>query len=177
VALRSRGRLALEGTVLALLRGGWLVGALWGLRSGSGVHGIGLGMALASFSALFVALALAWRHIPPRIERSSLRGATGLLREAVPMALTSLITIVYMRLGVLLSRISKGTRPSGSSRLRFVWSRRSWCSREGSSRGRSRSSPPGWGTRHCPWRVATFSKCCFGWLCRPRSGTSFWPSP
>ncbi|MFQ5789327.1 MAG: oligosaccharide flippase family protein [Acidobacteriota bacterium] len=119
VVLRSQGRLGLEGAVLGLVRAGWLVGAVVALERGGGLLEIGLALTLGSLPGLVLAGALAYRQLGFRWGLASMEslsmaaGARALLRQTAPLALTSIITLAYLRLDVLLLAWLRGAEAAG----------------------------------------------------------------
>ena len=108
--LRSQGMLGAEGTALTLLRGGWLFGALVGFARGGTVHDVATALAVASVPALVAAVATvrirvgSWKSLSGAWRSGE---ALSFLKQAGPLAVTSIITLVYLRLDVfLLARLS-----------------------------------------------------------------------
>lgn len=111
--LRSRGRLGLEGGVLLLLRVGWLVGVAVALSSGGGLPAIARALALGSLPALVAALGVIWHAAGKRWTLPAGSEVWGLLRQTAPLAVTSLITLVYLRVDVLLLAGLRGAAAAG----------------------------------------------------------------
>ncbi|HSF19543.1 MAG TPA: polysaccharide biosynthesis C-terminal domain-containing protein [Vicinamibacteria bacterium] len=112
VALRSRGLLGREGALLALLRAGWILAAAWTVTRGESTEKLALGLAIASLVVLLLALAAAAATIRDW-GRVSLTGTATLLREAVPLATTGVITLVYLRADLFIVSALRGSYEAG----------------------------------------------------------------
>jgi len=111
--LRSRGRLAFEGGVLLLLRAGWLLAVAAALYSGGGLPSIARALALGSLPALFAALLILWQAAGRRWARPAGSEVGLFLRQTAPLAVTSLITLTYLRVDVLLLAGLSGAAAAG----------------------------------------------------------------
>jgi O-antigen/teichoic acid export membrane protein len=119
IALRSRGRIALEGVLLTLLRTGWLAAGIWTIAAGTGHDPTGSLERLASalfFSGLPV-LALAWVLVT-RSGRFALGSASpvealALVKQALPLAVTTAITLVYLRADLLIVAALRSAEEAG----------------------------------------------------------------
>lgn len=114
--LRSRGMLGLEGTALTLLRGGWLLGTLVAFSRGGSLRAIATALALAGGPALvFAVIALRvkvgrWENLWAPLASGEARA---LLAQVGPVAITSVITLLYLRLDVFLLARLDGAESAG----------------------------------------------------------------
>jgi len=101
VVLRSRGGIAREGFLLVALRSSWLAAVLLAVWRSADLRALALALALASVPALFVAaLVLKRRAEGPGTSSSS--APTPLVRDVMPLAVTSVVTLVYLRADLLI---------------------------------------------------------------------------
>jgi O-antigen/teichoic acid export membrane protein len=128
VVVRSRGQIAREGILLAILRVGWLAAGLWTLSrhalafpstSDQGLETLGAALFLASLPALAIALVLASRAarfglgLRLRLRFPSRSEATALARQALPLAATSAITLLYLRADLLIVAALRSSTDAG----------------------------------------------------------------
>jgi O-antigen/teichoic acid export membrane protein len=111
--LRSRGRLKLEGAVLMVLRAGWLGGAVVALGTGGGLVEVSRALALGSLPGLVLALGVIGRAARGRASAPARSDVLSFLRQTAPLAVTSLITLVYLRVDVLLLAALRGAEAAG----------------------------------------------------------------
>ena len=112
VCLRSRGKLAHEGAVLLTLRAGWLAAAGWALLvREAGIFQLGMWLFAGSVPGLVLGGFLIARESWPAVAR---RGeARMLMAQVAPLAITALITLVYLRVDVLLLAHFRGDEEAG----------------------------------------------------------------
>lgn len=111
-ALRASGRPGLEATVLGLLRAGWLAGVAVALAWGGDLVDIGRALSVTGLAALLCSIGLARGRI--RLgEGGSYLGPFPWIRAAVPLMATSVITLVYLRLDLLILATLEGTEAAG----------------------------------------------------------------
>jgi O-antigen/teichoic acid export membrane protein len=113
VTLRSRRLIAREGILLTTLRFGWLAGALWALSRGAGLEALARAMALASLPALVLAALLVAPAVRGSFSQASRSEVRGLLTAALPLAVTSAITMVYLRADLLILAALSGQSEAG----------------------------------------------------------------
>ena len=113
VILRSRGRIAREGAALATLRAGWVVAALAAAWSDSGLATLAGALAVGSLPALLAAVALLRTELGEDWGRPDARQIRRLLAEALPLALTATLTLVYLRADLLILAALRDAREAG----------------------------------------------------------------
>jgi O-antigen/teichoic acid export membrane protein len=113
VTLRSQRRIAREGALLTTLRLGWLVAALGALSEGAGLEGLARALAISSLPAVVLAALLVGPAVRGSFSQASRYEAGRLLAAALPLAVTSAITMIYLRADLLILAALSGRGEAG----------------------------------------------------------------
>jgi O-antigen/teichoic acid export membrane protein len=114
VVLRSQGLIAREGLLLTALRSSWLLGAVWVLSRGASVELLASVLALSGLPAL--GLAAAWMSRSGLVSKGPWfdRAETvRLFREILPLAVGSVLTLLYLRVDLLVVAFLRGSTEAG----------------------------------------------------------------
>ena len=118
VVLRSRNLVAREGVLLAVLRTGWLLGALWALSQSENMETLGWALALMSIPALVMAAAFVRRRFSWGRANARLDVAR-LIRTSFPLALAGLVTLTYLRADLMIVAWLRGSSEAGIFQAAF----------------------------------------------------------
>lgn len=114
-ALRSRGLLAREGLLIFFLRASWIVAAGWSLGRGADLGVVAIALAVASgLAALMAAIVCSRSFSSWRLwGGATLAEVKSLLRESLPLATTSVITLLYLRADLFIVSAFHGPYETG----------------------------------------------------------------
>lgn len=119
VVLRRRGGIAREGGLLALLRMGWLAAAIWTVTGQPGrdpsesLENLAPALFVAGLPALTVALVLLRRSGGIALGSASRAQSLALVKQALPLAVTTAITLVYLRADLLIVASLRSAEEAG----------------------------------------------------------------